>query len=106
MSDGVIDQSFLGKLRKLSLVEGISTLILFFVAMPLKYMAGMPLAVSIVGALHGALFVLLVVMFLIAIKKLPLPVKWAGIGILAAVVPFGPFIYNRRLKRMTEAEIG
>lgn len=37
--------------------EGISSLLLFFVAMPLKYMAGIPEPVSVVGMLHGILFV-------------------------------------------------
>ncbi|MFT5596256.1 MAG: integral membrane protein [Flammeovirgaceae bacterium] len=37
--------------------EGISSLLLFFVAMPLKYIFGMAEAVSIVGMLHGVLFV-------------------------------------------------
>ena len=33
-------------LRRLSLVEGISTLVLFLVAMPLKYFMGYPMAVE------------------------------------------------------------
>jgi len=37
-------------------IEGISSLLLFFVAMPLKYMAGISEAVSIVGMAHGVLF--------------------------------------------------
>jgi hypothetical protein len=44
-------------LRKISLAEGISYLLLLGIAMPLKYWAGLPLAVKIVGSIHGALFV-------------------------------------------------
>ena len=44
---------FIGKL------EGYSYLALLFIAMPLKYMADMPLAVRIAGSIHGALFVTL-----------------------------------------------
>lgn len=40
-------------LRQLAIVEGISTLVLFFVAMPLKYFAGMPQAVTVVGPFTG-----------------------------------------------------
>ncbi|MGB6037432.1 MAG: DUF3817 domain-containing protein [Cryomorphaceae bacterium] len=36
--------------------EGISSLLLFFVAMPLKYMADIPQAVTYVGMAHGVLF--------------------------------------------------
>ena len=41
--------TFLRMLRQLAIIEGISTLVLFGIAMPLKYFAGMPLAVTIVG---------------------------------------------------------
>ena len=97
--------SFLRKLRVLGMVEGSSTLILFFVAMPLKYAAGMPLAVRIVGSLHGLLFVCLVGMFLLAIKKVPLSARMAAFGIIAAVLPFGPFVFDRWLSRMEEASV-
>ena len=43
-------------LRRFSLVEGISTLVLFLVAMPLKYVLGYPMAVTYVGWVHGVLF--------------------------------------------------
>ena len=51
--------SFIRALRTLAIIEGVSTLVLFGIAMPLKYFAGLPLAVRIVGSLHGALFVAL-----------------------------------------------
>ncbi|MGH1364104.1 MAG: DUF3817 domain-containing protein [Calditrichia bacterium] len=95
----VPDQNFLTKLRRLGIVEGISTLILFGIAMPLKYMADMPTAVSIVGSLHGFLFVALCVMFAIAVNRVPIPQKLAVWGVLGAVVPFGPFVIDRWLKK-------
>ena len=91
--------AFLKKLRIFSLSEGVSTLLLFFVAMPLKYFAGMPRAVSVVGAAHGALFVGVVMMFLLAIRRVPLPRVLAVAGILAAIVPFGPFVFDRWLSK-------
>ena len=90
--------TFLSRLRLLSLVEGISTLLLFGVAMPLKYMANMPLAVRIVGSVHGLLFVALALMLMAAIKRVPMNTGQAVLGILAAVIPFGPFLYDRRLR--------
>lgn len=89
--------TFIRALRRLALIEGISTLILFGIAMPLKYFAGMPLAVRIVGSLHGALFVALVVMLLLAIRKVPISPALAVAGIVAAVVPGGPFLFDRYL---------
>ena len=92
--------SFLRALRRLSIVEGISTLVLFGIAMPLKYFAGMPMAVRVVGSLHGALFVALVVMLLLAIRKVPLSPVTAALGMVAAVVPGGPFWFDRRLAKL------
>jgi integral membrane protein len=46
-------------LRRIALIEGWSFLILLGIAMPLKYLADMPLAVRLVGSLHGFLFLTL-----------------------------------------------
>jgi len=92
--------TFIRALRALAIIEGVSTLVLFLIAMPLKYFAGMPMAVRIVGSLHGALFVALVVMLLLAIRKVPISLKLAAAGIAAAVVPGGPFLLDRHLARL------
>ncbi len=92
-----INHSFLKKLRRMGLVEGVSTLFLFGVAMPLKYMAGMPLAVRIAGSVHGLLFVVLCLMLMLAITRIPISKAMAFAGMAAAVVPFGPFVYDRWL---------
>lgn len=90
-------------LRGVAIVEGISTLVLFGVAMPLKYLAGMPAAVRVAGSIHGFLFVLLVLMFLLAIRKVPLSLPAAALGILAAIIPGGPFLYDRHLAKLAAA---
>ena len=46
-------------------IEGISTIFLFCVAMPLKYGFDMPQVVSLAGQIHGGLFVLLVALLFI-----------------------------------------
>jgi integral membrane protein len=92
-----IDSQFLGRLRLLSIVEGTSTLLLFGIAMPLKYLADMPLAVRIVGSLHGLLFICLVMAFLYAIGRVPISKALATAGIVAAVLPFGPYVFDRWL---------
>ena len=46
----------LNMFRIVSLVEGLSFLVLLLIAMPLKYQFGMPEAVSVVGMTHGMLF--------------------------------------------------
>jgi integral membrane protein len=95
-----IDRRFLGRLRALSLIEGVSTLVLFGIAMPLKYLGGMPLAVTVVGSVHGVLFLAVVAAFLVAIRRVPLGVRLGLAGITGAVFPFGPFVIDGWLKRL------
>jgi integral membrane protein len=81
------------------LVEGASFVLLLGVAMPLKRFAGMPEAVTVVGWAHGILFMLYVgvaahAYYLAKLSRASL--LWA-LG--AAVVPLGPFLLDRRLKR-------
>lgn len=94
-----VDLVFLSRLRTLGTVEGISTLVLFGIAMPLKYMADMPMAVRVVGSIHGFLFVALALMLVAGVRRVPISAGLAFAGICAAVVPFGPFVFDRYLKR-------
>ena len=95
-----VNHRFLGRLRTLGTVEGISTLVLFGIAMPLKYLAGMPLAVTVVGSLHGFLFLALVLMLFLAIWRVPISLGLAAAGVAAAILPGGPFLLERRLARL------
>lgn len=95
-----MDLKFLKQLRTLGIVEGISTLLLFGVAMPLKYFADMPLAVTLVGSIHGLLFIGLVAMFFVAIERVPVPKRLALAGVVGAVVPFGPFVVDSWLGKL------
>ena len=73
-------------------IEGISTLVLFGVAMPMKYLAGQPEWVSVVGSLHGLLFVVAVVMFLVGRVVVPLTGRMTILGLVGAVFPL-VFLY-------------
>ncbi|MBN2781886.1 MAG: DUF3817 domain-containing protein, partial [Campylobacterales bacterium] len=48
-----MDKEIIKKFSLINTFEGYSYILLLFVAMPLKYMAGYPLAVKIAGMLHG-----------------------------------------------------
>lgn len=86
------------RLRRLTLIEGVSFLLLLGVAMPLKYLAGMPAAVTVVGWAHGGLFVLV----LAALLQVWLVAKWSFLRValvfVSALVPFGPFLLDRRMR--------
>ena len=98
----MVNHDFLRRLRLIGLIEGTSTIVLFGVAVPLKYAAEMPTAVSIVGPIHGVLFLLLVWMFFLAIGRIPIRVRLFAAGVLAALLPFGPFVVDRWLKKIGE----
>ena len=89
----------LHQFRIAALLEGWSYLVLLLIAMPLKYAAGMPLAVRIVGSVHGFLFVT----FMIALYRVVVERKWplrrALRGFLYSVTPFGAFVFDRSLVR-------
>ena len=82
--------------------EGMSFLLLLFIAMPLKYMAGMPLAVSIVGSAHGFLFVAYVLAAMYMAWRFRWGFKVLTLAVMASVIPFGPFILEKRVLPSTE----
>ncbi|ABS24102.1 DUF3817 domain-containing protein [Bacillus cytotoxicus] len=87
-----------GRLRAIGFVEGISFLLLLFVAMPLKYFAGFAAAVKITGMAHGVLFILFifaVIQVTIANRK---SILWVLGALLASVIPFGTFVLDAKLK--------
>ncbi len=94
--------AWLQKFRRVGIVEGLSTIILFAIAMPLKYMYDMPMAVKIVGSVHGLLFVCYCILLLVAASER----KWTfGKMVLlffGAVIPFGPFVAEVWLKKEYE----
>lgn len=91
-------KSALGRLRVIALVEGVSFLVLLFIAMPLKYAAGMPMAVKIVGGIHGGLFLLFLLAVFHAMDEAKWPLSRAFVAFVASVVPFGTFWFDRSLR--------
>lgn len=88
----------LGRVRILGLIEGWSFVVLLFVAMPLKYFAGQPAAVSIVGMAHGVLFLALCAAALQAqVEDDTWTFKRTALVVLGALLPFGPFVVERRV---------
>ena len=89
----------LRRFRTIALIEGISYLVLLFIAMPLKYWAGMPLAVKYTGWIHGLLFVLYAFLLL----QVWIKYKWSfgkATGIfIASLIPFAPFYVENKLKK-------
>jgi integral membrane protein len=80
--------------RPVGIIEGISYVLLLGVAMPLKYVADMPLAVRIAGSAHGLLFVLFVVVLVWEVVRGRWSFERASMAFGASLVPFGTFIMD------------
>lgn len=94
----------LGRLRLVALAEGISFVTLLTIAMPLKYLAGVPAAVKVTGMAHGVLFVLFVLALLHAILAHRWKVPFGALVFLSSLLPLGAFFMDRRLKKL-EADL-
>jgi integral membrane protein len=89
-----------GRLRIIGFLEGISLLVLVFVAVPLKYGADRPALASIMGTIHGALFLL----FVFNTLSVGVTLKWKFTEttwkvLLACILPFGTFYIDRTILR-------
>lgn len=85
--------------RKIAFLEGTSYLVLLLIAMPLKYWASFPMAVTLVGGLHGLLFVLFIGLSWDVKNKYRKNLKWLAKALLASIIPFGTFIMDREWKK-------
>ena len=92
-------------LRSVAFLEGLSYILLLFVAMPLKYLAEMPMAVRVVGSLHGALFVWLAILVLRGMLRRGRSFGWGTRIMIASLLPFGTFAIDGRLREEVQAEL-
>jgi integral membrane protein len=87
-----------GRLRIIGFLEGISLLVLIFIAVPLKYYAHQPQLVKMLGPVHGALFLL----FVINTISVGVEQQWSFKTttwkvLLACMVPFGTFYIDKKI---------
>ena len=86
--------------RIAGIADGISLLVLLGIAMPLKYWADMPMAVTITGSIHGGNFLTYVLSIILAQMIVRWNIIWSVCGIAAAFIPFANFILDRKFKKM------
>ncbi len=87
------------RFRTTALAEGSSFLVLLCIAMPMKYLMGMPRVVTVVGAIHGILFLA----YVAQLAKLRSIYQWDNKfsfhAFLASLLPFGPFVFDKHLRK-------
>jgi len=91
--------SGVGRLRIIAFLEGWSLLLLIFIAMPVKYVMGIPEATFAIGMVHGILFIA----FVIATIVISIIQRW-NFGrvcavMVSSILPFGTFYVDRKILR-------
>lgn len=84
----------------LAVLEGISLLVLVFIAVPLKYINGNPALVKLLGPIHGGLFLL----FVFNALRVGVEQGWkfkvtTWKVLVACFIPFGTFYVDYKLLR-------
>tara|TARA_B100000809_G_C15100320_1_gene516650 strand:- start:1433 stop:1708 length:276 start_codon:yes stop_codon:yes gene_type:complete len=82
--------------RIVSFLEGVSYLLLLFIASPIKYFQGDASYVKMLGMPHGILFMLYIVLAIVIQKQMKWNVKTLGIVMLASILPFGTFYIDKK----------
>jgi len=82
--------------RIVSFLEGISYLLLLFVAVPIKYFQGNDEYVKMLGMPHGILFMLYIVLAIVMQTSLKWKTKDFAIILVASILPFGTFYVDRK----------
>ena len=96
--------SELKKFRLINKIEGISFIILLFVAMPLKYSFGYPMATKIVGMLHGLLVFAFIYQIIEAKKEAGFTLKETALYSILSLIPFGSFYTDKLLAKKMPQE--
>lgn len=82
--------------RLIALLEGISYILLLFIAVPIKYLGDDPQYVKLLGMPHGLLFVAYIVLAIWLRPDFKWNTKTFGIVLLASIIPFGTFYVEKK----------
>ncbi len=88
----------LSRFRVISAIEGLSYLLLVFIAMPVKYIGENPYPVKVFGMIHGVLFII----FMVSLFETKLRKSW-DVGFVfqlfvLSLIPFGAFFIEKKVK--------
>ncbi len=99
--------SSIGRLRLLAIMEGVSLLLLVFVSVPLKHIFGIPLLSSVLGPVHGILFLLFIFNSISIGTEYEWKFKQTTWKLLVAcIIPFGTFYIDHKILKPIHKTIG
>jgi integral membrane protein len=82
--------------RVIAFLEGVSYLLLLFIATPVKYIGNDPQYVKMLGMPHGVLFI----MYIILAFMIKAEYKWNSrqfsVILIASLIPFGTFYVDKK----------
>ena len=82
--------------RLTAFLEGVSYILLLFIAVPIKYLLNEALYVKILGMPHGILFILYIIFSIIAKIKYNWNLRKFLVISIASLVPFGTFYIDKK----------
>lgn len=82
--------------RIVSFLEGVSYILLLFIATPIKYLQDNPEYVKLLGMPHGILFMLYVVLAFVIKSEMKWDNKTFRIVLLCSIIPFGTFYMDKK----------
>jgi integral membrane protein len=82
--------------RIVALLEGVSYILLLFIATPIKYILNEPQYVKLLGMPHGLLFVAYVSLALLFKKEFSWSKNTLLVVLLASIIPFGTFYIDKK----------
>lgn len=82
--------------RVVAFLEGVSYLLLLFIATPIKYLAGDPQYVKMLGMPHGLLFIGYVILAFLLKPDYKWDNKTFFIVLVASIIPFGTFYIDKK----------
>ena len=94
----------IGRLRIAGFLEGLSLLVLMGFAMPMKYIAGDPSYVRMIGSIHGALFILFAIQLYLTAEERNWNYKDIPLKLMiSCFIPFGTFYLDHKILKNLEA---
>jgi integral membrane protein len=88
--------SFINIFRVVALLEGVSYILLLFIATPIKHFLGDAHYVKLLGMPHGILFITYVALAFLIRKDFNWNNKQFGLVLVASIIPFGTFYIDRK----------
>ncbi|WP_296317427.1 DUF3817 domain-containing protein [Winogradskyella sp. UBA3174] len=89
--------------RLLALLEGVSYILLLFIATPIKYLSDDPQYVKLLGMPHGLLFVAYIVFAIMISSAMKWNNKALFVVLIASIIPFGTFYIDKKFLAKKDA---